>query len=87
MIWRVPYGFYRKNILKIYSIFFVILTIMATIGWFVKEAYKFDEMQAAGATFVLSAALLIALIPIVFQKKIVEYVREIGNKSAHSNIK
>ena len=76
MIWRVPYGFYRKNILKIYGIAFLILAIVATAGWFVKEACKIDELQAAGASFIISAGLLILIVPVIFQKGISEYVKE-----------
>ncbi|NNM95576.1 MAG: hypothetical protein HKL88_08990 [Bacteroidia bacterium] len=73
MIWKVPYGFYKKNIFKIYLLFFALLCIMGAIGWFIKEKYALDETLTAGLTFFLSAGLLFILAPVIFQRSISEY--------------
>lgn len=84
MNWKVPYGFYRKNILKFYLLFFVIFSFGSVAGWFIMQKYHLQEMQAAGFVLLASGLILFILAPILFRKGIAAF-REEYRKSQAAN--
>ncbi len=78
---KVPYGFYKKNILSIYMLFGLLLLVNGTIGYFVKSYYGFPEIPSIEVVFFGSVLLHFALVQIIFRKKIKEYNNSKGEKA------
>ncbi len=70
---KIPYKFYKENLKSFHGLFYIVLMIGGTIGYFIQSHYNFPFLTSIEVTFLSSVAIYFASVPLVFRKKLREF--------------